>query len=215
MSKLKKFATIAATGILALGLAACADGPQATPVDTSEDDAVIEDAVVEEETPAEDEPPEDETDEDEAPAEGDGGTRDNPYPAGQTVEVTGADTGDWRITLNEVNNDAGDVIAAENQFNDPAEGTYIMSNWTFEYLDGEDDPVSPFIAISIDFVTADGNTIATYDSFAVTPDELDTTSDLFKGGSITGNISVDTPNVDGTWRVKIGFFDQKDIFFEN
>lgn len=114
------------------------------------------------------------------------GTRENPYPLGSTVT-----TDDWAVTVNSVDFNANEAVAAENQFNDPAaEGTtYILANVTVAYQGESDAGEMPWT--TVDYVTVDGNTISS--GGAVAPDALDTVSDLYQGGSTSGNILFAVP----------------------
>ena len=71
------------------------------------------------------------------------GTRENPAPAGTVVEITDASGPVWRVELGAANLNAGDVIAAENQFNEPADAgsQYVLVPVTFTYRPGLGNPV--------------------------------------------------------------------------
>lgn len=146
--------------------------------------AVVADAV-DEALPDTEVSLEDEGDNGDQPSGDGAGTRSNPYPLGSTVSGDG-----WSVTINSVDLDANDAIAAENQFNEPApEGmTYIMVNATIAYTGDSDEGEMPWT--TIEYVTVDGNTIS---QSGVTPDALDTVSDLYAGGSTTGNVSLVVP----------------------
>ncbi|MBO0596138.1 hypothetical protein I2485_11465 [Nesterenkonia sp. E16_7] len=141
---------------------------------------------------------------------GDEGSRENPLPIGEPVSHD-----DWEVTINSVTPNADDAIAAENQFNDPApEGqSYMLVNMTATYLGDESD--SPMMATEVAYVSSTGETSSDYELSAVAPDSFDSIAELYNGGSETGNISLAVPNDDdGTLRVRIGFFDTQDFFFE-
>lgn len=115
------------------------------------------------------------------------GTRDNPFPLGSRVEL-----GDgWSVTVNEVQPNARKAIQEENQFNDPpASGQrFFLINITATY-NGED-------AASFDGsyrLRAVGGTNVSYSTFengcGVVPEEL-TDTEVFSGGTISGNICWD------------------------
>ncbi|WP_210748923.1 DUF4352 domain-containing protein [Nocardia vermiculata] len=123
----------------------------------------------------------------------DQGTRTNPYPLGSTISG-----GDWKVTVNSVTPDANDAVAGENPFNDPpsAGSQYLMANVTITYIGTDPQGETPYASIS--YVTADGNTVNSYDSAAVVPESLDTTSPLFEGASTTGNVSFAVPSATAT-----------------
>ncbi|MFD2758076.1 hypothetical protein [Gulosibacter faecalis] len=129
------------------------------------------------------------------------GTRENPVPLGSTLEGK-----DWIITINSVTLDATEAVLAENQFNEaPADGNvYILVNYTVTYT-GDDLEGSMPIMTTVEFVTAAGNTVESYESFTVAPDAIDTTSTLYEGASATGNEVFEVPApADGVIAVKPG-----------
>ncbi|MCH8565435.1 hypothetical protein LTH96_06835 [Nesterenkonia sp. LB17] len=177
-------------------------------VDPDDDEEVAE---LEEDIQGEQEDLAEEREEPEAAGtDGDEGTRDNPLPLGESVSHE-----DWEVTINSVSPNADDAIAAENEFNDPApEGqSYMLVNMTATYLG--DDSDSPMMAAELAYVTGTGETISDYDFAVVAPDAFDSLVELYNGGSETGNVALAVPNDDdGTLRVRVGFFDTQDFFFE-
>lgn len=146
---------------------------------------------------------------DQSNADDDRGTRENPHPLGTTISDD-----DWSVTINSVDLDAQDAVMAENPYNDPApEGmTYILVNATVTYIGDSNEGEMPWT--TIEYVTADGSTISSVDgsNFAVTPDRLDTLSDLYQGGSTTGNVLLTVPTetaAEGVLAVEPGMFSQK------
>ncbi|MGW0177801.1 DUF4352 domain-containing protein [Nocardia sp. NPDC003345] len=123
----------------------------------------------------------------------DQGTRTNPYPLGSVIT-----DGDWQVTVNSVTADANDAVATENSFNDPAPAgsQYLLANVTVTYTGTNPQGETPFATIS--YVTADGNTVNSYDSMTVAPDALDTLSPLFQGASTTGNLVFTVPAASAT-----------------
>lgn len=121
-------------------------------------------------------------------ATNDQGTRVNPYPLGFTVSDD-----EWAVTINSVNLDATAEIAAANMFNEPApEGkVFILVNATAQYMGQNPDGDSAWV--TVDYVTADGVTISSTDTFAVAPDAFPDFTTLYEGGSITGNIALAVP----------------------
>ncbi|WP_280447655.1 DUF4352 domain-containing protein [Nocardia cyriacigeorgica] len=117
------------------------------------------------------------------------GTRSNPYPLGSVVT-----DGDWQVTVNSVTLNANDAVAAENSFNEPPPpgSQYLLANVTITYIGNDPQGETPFTTIS--YITADGNTVNSYDSNAVAPDALDTSSPLFEGASTTGNVEFIVPS---------------------
>lgn len=185
-TRLTRAVSLAATGVLAVSLAgslaACdsdssssgGSGDAATSAEAAEGDgeAVEEEVVVEEE-------------EEEAAPEPDG-TRKNPFPAG-SVATLGAGGGEVQVQIGEITWDANQIIADENQFNDPApEGsTYVIIPITVTNVDVEDG-ITPWLDLSIEYVTPDGNTLEK--AMVVGPDALSDVRELFDGASGTGNL---------------------------
>lgn len=142
-------------------------------------------------------------------ADGEEGTRANPYPLGTEIS-----TDDWTVTVNSVDLNADEAIAAENPYNEaPEEGhQYILVNVTVQYTGT--DPEGGMPMESVAFVSAAGNTFNSYDKTAVEPDALDTLTTLYEGASETGNIAIHVPSEDieaGTLSVSPDMF--ADSFF--
>ncbi|WP_200174417.1 DUF4352 domain-containing protein [Tomitella cavernea] len=137
----------------------------------------------------------------------DQGTRGNPYPLGSTIS-----DGDWQVTVNSVTLDGGGAVAAENLFNDaaPAGSQYLLANVTVTYTGTDPQGKTPFTTIA--YVTAEGNTVNSFDNMVVTPDSLDTYSPLFEGASTTGNLVFTVPSAsagNGTLAVQATPFGDK------
>lgn len=116
------------------------------------------------------------------------GTRANPYPLGSEIKQ-----GDWTVTINSVNLDATADLTKENMFNEaPDEGSvYILVNMTATY--NGSDPDGDEVWASVDYVTADGNTIDGFETNASAPDEFDSLTTLYEGASTTGNKALQVP----------------------
>ncbi len=147
---------------------------------------------------------------DEAPADSELGTRANPAPAGSTIEIGDFGSTEWEVTLGEAVLNANKVIANENQFNDAPEPgfQYLLVPVTYTYLG--DDSATPWIDVTIEFVSAAGTTHTTSDAFVVEPDGVHDINELYTGASATGNIVIMVPSDDveaGTWSVSSWFGD--------
>ncbi|MBY0690147.1 DUF4352 domain-containing protein [Microbacterium marinilacus] len=139
----------------------------------------------------------------ESPAEPEAGSRENPLPIGSAVS-----TSDWTVTVNSVTRSATDAVMSGNEFNEaPEDGyEYILVNATMTYT-GADSSV-PAVGTAIDYVTADGVTINAWDSFAVPEDALDSTTEVYTDGSVSGNVALSVPSAtagDGVLAVRAGF----------
>lgn len=144
-----------------------------------------------------------------ATSEGDGadagaaeGTRENPLAPGVTFAV-----GDWTVQLDTTNLDADDLVAAENEFNEPpAEGRrFVMVEATVTYT-GDDSGI-PWVDLSFEFYGSDGNTFGTSldDYCGVIANPLEDHGEMFPDASATGNVcvSVPTDQIDGgAWIVE-------------
>ncbi|MBF6426889.1 DUF4352 domain-containing protein [Nocardia cyriacigeorgica] len=137
----------------------------------------------------------------------DQGTRANPYPLGSVIT-----DGDWQVTVNSVTLNANDAVAAENPYNEapPAGSQHLLANITVTYIGTDPQGKAPDVSVS--YVTADGNTLNTYDSVTVVPDALDTISPLYEGASTTGNVAFTVPSASaaqGTLAVEPTFLSDK------
>ncbi len=119
------------------------------------------------------------------PPEPDGSSRDLALPIGSSAEIGG-----WVIVVNSVTPDGTDAVMAENRFNDPPETgkQFFIVNVSATY-NGDDEPSRLFSDVSI---SALGPSSVAYQNFidlcGVIPDELNNFVDVFKGGTITGNV---------------------------
>lgn len=117
------------------------------------------------------------------------GTRENPYPIGSTITSK-----DWRVKINSVTLAATDAVVAANQFNKPpAEGSqYILVNYSATYIGDDPKGQSPAF-VSIEYVTASGNTVNELANLVVAPQPIDTMSTLYKNATATGNEAIEVP----------------------
>lgn len=126
-----------------------------------------------------------------APDEGssEDGTRGNPYPIGSTIE-----NDEWRVVVNSVTPAATDAVLSENDFNEPpADGSqYMLVDYSTTYLGDNTDGEIP-ASVIVEYVTADGTTVNSFDNIVVAPDPIDTTSTLYTDGTATGNAAFEVP----------------------
>jgi hypothetical protein len=122
----------------------------------------------------------------------------------------------WSLAVSGVNFDAADAIVETNMFNEPPESgrAFVLVDVVIAY-NGTDDPKSTGFEVSIDAV-ANSNT--SYDSFGcgVLPDDLDSLSDVFSGGAISGQacFDVEADDVSGlTLYASSGIFSGTDVFY--
>lgn len=123
--------------------------------------------------------------------DGPGTTRENPLPLGSTIE--GAD---WAVTINSVDLNATDAVLAANEFNDPPQdgNVYILVNVTATYNGANPEGESAWA--NVQFVSPNGNSYDSGDSFVVAPDSFDSLETLYQGASVTGNKVLEVPAAD-------------------
>ena len=178
--------------IYAVGLSAAID-------DVTSDSAIIEEPAVSEEEPT--------TEPDAAEV----GTRDNPAPLGSTLELSEFGDVVYEVTLGPATLNANEAITASNQFNEPpTDGfQYALVPVTLTYVGSETG--TPWIDISIEFVSAAGTTHTESDSFAVGPTPtLFDINEMYNGATATGNVVIMIPvdsAASGTWTVSSLFGD--------
>jgi hypothetical protein len=120
--------------------------------------------------------------------------------------------------VNSVNLNANDLVASGNQFNKPpADGTvYVMANVTTTY---NGDEASDKTGVQFQAVGASSNKVldAGGSSYPVPPDQYQQLTEVFKGGSLTGNMVFEVPTADVDSLVLIGHallsFNDKDRAF--
>ena len=130
------------------------------------------------------------------------GTLTNPFPKGTSVG-----TDKVTVALGEVTWNANDIVAAENQFNDPApEGsTYALLPVTITNV-ADPEAVNPAFAITIKFVADDGRSFE--QAYVVIPNDLSSVAELYPGGVGSGNVAFALPNdvsAGGKWAVEQTF----------
>lgn len=115
------------------------------------------------------------------PVDGDAGTRDAPIPVGQIADIGG----DWRLQVLDVIPDAGEMMAANDEFFQAApEGhVYLLVKLALGYF-GVDDPK---VGFEPDLAVLGSSSVA-LDNFCLTttPDEVDYFDYVFSGGVLTG-----------------------------
>ncbi len=136
------------------------------------------------------------------------GTRANPYAIGSVIE-----SDDWRIVVNSVALAATDQVVSANEFNEPpADGSeYMLVNYSATYLG--DDPAGQIPAfVTVEYVTADGTTVNSFDKAVVPPEAIDTTGTLYTDGTTTGNAVFEVPSAtagQGVLAIRPGMLNDK------
>lgn len=141
----------------------------------------------------------------EEPAAGAEGTRDNPAPLGTTVVLSEGGEDTYEITLGPATLNANEAVAAANQFNEapPAGFQYAVLPVAVTYIGSETG--TPWIDLTIEFVSASGTTHTQSDSLVVGPSpDIFEINELYPGASGSGNITIMIPTDNaeaGTWTV--------------
>ncbi len=122
------------------------------------------------------------------------GSRGNPHPGGTTVTV-----GEWDITVTGVVEDATATVLAENTFNDPPDdGRQFFLVGIEATYEGK---TSDLLVVSTSFNVVGPLAVAYTgeDACGVVPDELDAFTEVFPGGTVSGNLcwSVRSEDVEG------------------
>lgn len=136
------------------------------------------------------------------------GTRESPYAIGSVIESK-----DWRVVVNSVTLAATDAVVAASQINEPpaAGSEYILVNYSVTYT-GDDGNGQMPVFVSVEYVTAEGNTINSFDKLVIAPEPIDNTSTLYKGATATGNVVFEVPTAtagQGTLAVRPGMLGDK------
>lgn len=136
----------------------------------------------------------------------DQGTRENPYPLGTMVS-----SDEWDVTITSFTPNVTDEVAAANTFNEaaPAGSQYAMIEASATYK-GADESTSMFVGI--DYITADGTIISTWDSLVVGIEPKFGQTSMYAGGTDAGKLVFLIPSdADGVLRVTPGMF-ADDVF---
>ncbi|MCY4368856.1 MAG: hypothetical protein OXF41_05400 [bacterium] len=110
------------------------------------------------------------------------GSRDNPISIGEVVSI-----GDWDISVLSVTPDAAELVASENQFNaPPAPGyQYVLVLIEAKYKGADSDSLLWSMSMS---VVGESAVVVSDQCMAVVPNELDSFTEVFSEGILTGNL---------------------------
>ena len=135
------------------------------------------------------------------------GTREDPLALGSTVE-----NADWSVTVTGIDPNGNAAVASANQFNDaPGAGQqYVIVDASATYK-GSGEGVSA--EVQIDYVTADGTVLSTWDNIVVGIEPEFGRANLYAGATDAGKLVFLVPSsLDGQIRVRPGLF-AGDVFF--
>ncbi|KQO98117.1 hypothetical protein ASF30_08455 [Leifsonia sp. Leaf264] len=169
------------------------------------------------EAPAESDAAEEPAEEPAEPAAPEVGTRDNPAALGTTITMTENGASTWEITPGASNLNAGETVAATNQFSDPAPDGYQWATLPLHLTYIGEGSSTPGYDIQVKFVGADGNTYETYNELAsgYIEGDLDSTTEMFTGASTDASVLILIPSADaekGTWAISPLFGDEPYFF---
>ena len=140
------------------------------------------------------------------------GTHDAPVPVGQIADIGG----DWRLQVLDVIPDAGEVIAANDQFYTPPPTgtTYMLVKVAVGYF-GSDDPKTAYEPE----ISVLGSANIALDNFCLStfPDEANLFNYVFSGGVVVGNACFVAPiDQAGTFQLfgKGDFFADDGVYLE-
>jgi len=173
--------------VLAFALAGCSSDDSSTESAPSSESSTEDNAA--------DETAADDTTDTEAAV----GTRENPAPAGDPIEVLTWDgKPEYTVTLGAITLDGNAQVAAAGEFNDVPEAgmQYIIVPVTYTYTG--DESGTPWIDVSIEFVSAAGTTHGPYEVVAMLPNATTDVSELYPGGTGSGDMALMVPSADIT-----------------
>ncbi|WP_157428176.1 DUF4190 domain-containing protein [Agromyces salentinus] len=142
------------------------------------------------------------------------GTVTDPFPIGETVELTDGGEPYYSVTLGEPDFDADALVAAEYEYNDvaPEGSSYVIVPVTVQFHGDTVVPEAtstPWSEVRVSFATADGGVIE--EDYALIPEAFFDLPDLEAGESATGNMAFVIPDASaeaGTWLVDVGWMVQ-------
>ena len=121
----------------------------------------------------------------------------------------------WEVTLLESQLNADQVVAKENQFNEPppAGFQFAAAKFSVTYLGPEKG--FPGIDLTVAFVSNQATTHLQSDVSVVGPDQLSDENELYSVGNAVGSVYVAIPSEGadaGTWRIS-QFLNDSEFFF--
>lgn len=118
----------------------------------------------------------------------DPGSRSNPYTVGDTVTFSKGPIDYWELRVVEFIPDAFAQVSAENQFNElpPDDEQFAMVTVEATYV-GPEEPATIF-ELPMEAVDDGSVTYGLGDSCGVIPNDLSYTNEVYKGGTLSGNL---------------------------
>lgn len=130
------------------------------------------------------------------------GERTNPAPVGTPYDLTldtfgDADGSVWQITVTGPGSDITDAVLAENQFNDPPRDGHIFYAVPVELtlIEADKEPLASWLNISFDMFGP--TSLKIFDGYGsscgVIPNGLDDMTEIFVGGTLSGQVCLAVP----------------------
>lgn len=107
-------------------------------------------------------------------------------PLGQPAQLT-----EYTVTVNRVTPNGNDIVAAENQFNSPPAGQYVLVELTVTY-NGADEG-DPWLDLATKFIGTDARKYDTSSCSVVLPHEASDVPTLLVGGRASYQVCMDVP----------------------
>jgi hypothetical protein len=107
-------------------------------------------------------------------------------PLGQAGQLT-----EYTVTVDSVTSNGNDIVAKENQFNDPPAGQYVLVGLTVTYNGAEEG--DPWLDLSTEFIGTDARKYDTSSCSAVVPNEASDLPTLLTGGTASYQVCMDVP----------------------
>lgn len=125
------------------------------------------------------------------------GSRENPGSVGQVLSNAA-----WELVVNEFRPNADAEVMSDSLLNEePKEGMhYAVVNLTVIYRGDESVDVGLF---DVAYVTESGNVFEVGDNYTSAP-EPRFDGELYKGGTVTGNVAIEVPEEPGLIRIELG-----------
>ncbi|MBG6084427.1 DUF4352 domain-containing protein [Zhihengliuella flava] len=102
-----------------------------------------------------------------------------------------AAVGDYEVTVDAVNLDATEDVAAANEFNSPAEGQYVLTDLSVTYTGDEEG--TPWLDLNLELVGSDARIYSTTTCVAVLENSAIDQPNLSAGGSSSYQACFDVP----------------------
>jgi hypothetical protein len=131
-------------------------------------------------------PPSDPTGDPESSAADASGAAAAVLPLGQPGHLT-----DYTVTVDWVTPNGNEIVAAENKFNSPPSGQYVLLGVTVSYSGAKEG--DPWLDLTTEFIGTDARKYDTSSCSAVLPNEVSDVPTLLAGGTASYQVCMDVP----------------------